>query len=220
MSKRFFQITCLAVLSACLVVSACSDKKLANNPGISTNPIPQYRYSFTVVSGDAAVGQAMILGIFSDKVDTVLSCDLNGQAQLESELALQSALAMAPGKSGVLTTVVEGENTVNLESVDTVAVQSPPIIATDYVFGVYDTDGNGDVRFRYRYSFRYFYCSSWLPAWPIGDPNPNHWMSWQISDFSSPWLGKKLLVPRRYQLWHQTVYGRSISRALFLVSSL
>jgi hypothetical protein len=56
--------------------------------------------------------------------------------------------------------------------------------------------------------------------WSVGtgkySPHPNKWDTKNVKDFKSPWKGKKLYVPRRYQVYHQNVNGFSISGALFL----
>jgi hypothetical protein len=68
-----------------------------------------------------------------------------------------------------------------------------------------------------------YYCTTNLPDLSLGvscyKPDPNMWNSIDISDFS-PWSGKKLLVPRRYQIWHSAYQGYSISQALFMESLL
>lgn len=84
-------------------------------------------------------------------------------------------------------------------------------------FGVYQTDANGDVSFKYKGAFQYFICASDLP-WIKGNPNPNDWDKQVLTNWLPTWKGEKLLVPRTYQYYHKLVYGYSISQVLYLVS--
>jgi len=174
-----------------------------------------------VLRDGQAVAKAEVMAIWSTDLDTVLVCDDRGRFTLTSQQAPTSVTAAVLGAWG--TTSVTGSDqaiVIELQAVvQTQPTAQPQDTASEYWFGVYDTDSHGDVRFRYRYNFSRFYCSSWLPGWPYGDPNPNHWTSWNLSDFPYPWKGKKLLVPTRYQWWHQAAYGFSISSALFLISN-
>jgi hypothetical protein len=158
-----------------------------------------------------------VIVILENDRDTLLQVDHEGYARLTTDSKARAAVGASLGLSGMKSIDQDGQVIIALNPIAIVDSIEKSIAAV-YVFGVYDTDTNGDVRFRYRFNFSYFYCSTSLPGWPYGDPNPNHWMNWNILDFS-PWSGKKLLVPRRYQYWHQIVYGFSISRTLLLVAN-
>ncbi|MCD4706098.1 hypothetical protein K8R61_03390 [bacterium] len=85
-------------------------------------------------------------------------------------------------------------------------------------FGVYETTEEGDVSFKYQGDFKQFYCINYLPClgWGVNGPNPNNWDGWELTDWLPTWKGEKLLVPERYQLYHEYTYGYSISDALYL----
>lgn len=200
-----------------LFVQSCSQKK-ALNPDQPSAPLI---YRFTVVENSTPIPDATIIGIFDSDNDTILVCNEQGQVILNTERPLTAVCGASMGLSGVVgVSNDDGDILIAVEKVpappDSVSL---PKVAATYWFGVYDTDSHGDVRFRYLYNFAYFYCSYWLPGWPFGDPNPNHWTSWNLTDFPYPWKGKKLLVPRTYQYWYRAVYGYSISRALFLIAT-
>ncbi len=89
--------------------------------------------------------------------------------------------------------------------------------ASLHYFGVCQTDANGDVSFRYTGARQFILCINYLP-WLAESPNPNNWNGWALTNWLPKWKGQKLLVPRRYQIWHQNVYGYPISQALYLVS--
>ncbi len=158
---------------------------------------------------------------WSDGSTEYISTDEAGQFSLTTDRGRPfSLVAATTGLSGNLG--INGSTDLESVVVQLAVVESPaePFLksADELWFGVYDTDSHGDVRFRYRYSFRRFGCATWLPGYLGENPNPNTWTSWSLSDFPSPWSGRKLLVPRRFQWWHQVVYGWSISRALYLVA--
>ncbi len=141
------------------------------------------------------------------------------QAEIPSDLSVKAVLAVALGKAGM----TEVENRMSGLKIDMSAIvqqrQVVPTNATsDYWFGVYSTDGNGDVKFRYQFAFSRFTCINYLP-WLFESTNPNSWLSWDLTDFPSPWKGKFLAVPRRYQDWHKWVYGYPIQQALYLIAS-
>jgi len=187
------------------------------NKALNQDPLV---YRLHVVHRGTSVSDASVIGLFTDGTDTIMVCDANGSVNLETDKPLVAVGGVAKGLSGVKSVDCPGNWEVEVQSVLLAKTSAQGVTSAGaYVFGVYDTDGHGDVRFRYQFNFAYFYCSSGLPGWPYGDPNPNHWTSWNLTDFPYPWKGKKLLVPTRYQWWHQAVYGYSISRALFLVST-
>lgn len=70
--------------------------------------------------------------------------------------------------------------------------------------------------------FSRFTCINYLPwiLWFNGwqNPDPNSWLSWNLTGFSAPWRGKFLAVPTRLQWWHQAYYGYPIQRALYLIA--
>jgi hypothetical protein len=176
-----------------------------------------FSYQFSVAHDGKPFADAAVIVILSDGSDTLLATDQMGYTEFVSRKQANSAIGVSLGLSGTSTIADVGNVPIVLESIPKMAASELNASAT-YVFGVYNTNNDGDVRFRYQYNFSYFYCSYWLPWTLWSDPNPNHWTSWGISDFS-PWLGKKLLVPRTYQYWYREAYHLPISSALFLVST-
>lgn len=161
---------------------------------------------------------AQLFVVCADGSHAEKSTNPDGLFRLELEGRPVRLLAVKTGAFAELA-VTSGRMIVELKPGEVCAPEAvPQYQLSDYRFGVYDTDSHGDVRFRYRYSFSRFLCINWMPNLGEGGPNPNNWTSWSISDFSAPWKGKKLLVPRRYRWFHQGYYGYSISRALVLIA--
>lgn len=150
----------------------------------------------------------------------------DGQGRFRSTYLLNSnvdgVVAVSHGKTG---SVKVDLKTTDLR-VDLKSLQAPNQLSTtrtlgEYWFGVYSTDGNGDVKFRYQFSFIKFTCVNPLPwIWWGGwqNPDPNSWVSWDLKGFPTPWKGKFLAVPTRLQWWHQAYYGYPIQKALYLIS--
>lgn len=202
------------LLIGILLSYGCADKP---NNSITIPGDVLYSYQFTLTKDGASVADASVIVILSDGSDTLLATDKMGYTEFVSRKQASSAIGVTFGLSGTSAITDVGKVSIVLEPIPKMAASELNANAT-YVFGVYDTNNDGDVRFRYQYNFSYFYCSYWLPWTFWSDPNPNHWTSWGISDFS-PWLGKKLLVPRTYQYWYREAYHLPISSALFLVST-
>lgn len=150
--------------------------------------------------------------------EVVLKCDKNGEVFINDVDNIKMLVAMAPNMSAIVENPKNGYLEIFLENLDETNVKEK---SAQYVgaFGVYDTDGNGDVRFKYQGDFLYYDCINYLP-WLLTSPDPNDWDGWDLTDFPSPWKGKKLLVPTRYQTYHSTVYGYSISGALLLYAEI
>lgn len=208
----------VACVAAATFISGCSEEK-SSNPVSNPSEGTQFEYRINVQHDGNQVAQASVIAIFGNDRDTLLTCSDAGFVSLKTSEPVAVLVGASLGLSGMCQSVEAGDIRIVLDSVVTSPETAAGKVLAAYVFGVYDTDGNGDVRFRYQYNFSYFYCSSGLPGWPYGDPNPNHWYSQNQNDFPAPWKCKKLLVPRRYQYYHQAVYGFSLSRALFLVST-
>jgi len=212
--------TLLTMLPLFLVLAFIGCSKNSDQQSSPTSSVKLSQFQVQVTDGSNQVPNAKVLIIYDDNSDLTLSTDTEGKLDFETNKKVSALCAMTLGYSGYVTDVSPGNIRIAVEAApapDTsVVVQKP---SATYYFGVYDTDGNGDVRFRYQYNFSYYYCNVWLPGWPYGDPNPNHWDGWNITDCPSPWKGKKLLVPRRYQIYCQNVYGFSISNVLILVAT-
>lgn len=206
-----------SILAANFLVG-CSQEK-SSNPVSQQGEGTQYVYQINVQRNGNQVAQASVIAIFQSDRDTLLTCSDVGRVTLRANEPVTLLVGASLGFSGMCQPVEAGDIRITLDSVVASPETAAGKVLAAYVFGVYDTDGNGDVRFRYQYNFSYFYCSSGLPGWPYGNPNPNSWYSENRNDFPAPWKCKKLLVPRRYQYYHQAVYGFSLSRALFLVST-
>jgi len=219
--KHFWSIAppFVALLALGLIVLAgCERESNVTYPTIETS-IGGTIIRGQVVDDEGGVASNLLI-ISKDSKEIYGSSAEDGTFELEVDDQPQIVVAVAFHKTGYCDTPTkDGCWIIELKPVQ---VQTYRLLGTtgEYWWGVYDTDSHGDVRFRYRYNFSRFYCSSWLPGWPFGDPNPNHWTSWDLTDFPYPWKGKKLLVPQRYQWWHHYAYGYSISQALYLVSWL
>lgn len=200
-------ITFFLMIYLCLQIAGCdfvTDNKINRD------------YSVTVTGQDIVQSDADVMILFSDGLDSVLTTDEYGTAHISTEKSITMVIGMKLGFSGIKKCNVNEDNiSVSLQQVEI------PQIQQDWVgtFGVYSTNSDGDVTFRYQGNFRNYYCSSYLPY--LGEStNPNNWGGWPLTEFTLPWKGKKLLVPRRYQVYHRTVYGFSISQALFLQSNI
>ncbi|MDP3964127.1 MAG: hypothetical protein Q8Q20_00500 [bacterium] len=185
----------------------------------ATSPEQNATISGRVLDQDNPVSSEIMV-VYSEDREEYVQTDAEGFFQIDGTLLPKLIVAATEGKTGFVEVFSDQSvYEITLDEIPTSPGQQSLGAMGWYWFGVYDTNGDGDVRFRYRYNFSHFYCSSWLPGyWPFPDPNPNHWDSWDLNDFPPPWKGKMLLVPRRHQWWHQAVYGFSISRALFLIS--
>lgn len=212
---KLFMVCITVALIAIVILTSCQSR----NPIGSGDVGRHYEYNFTVTRSGVPIPHASVIVLFSNDSDTLLTCGANGSVALSVGLPVHVVTGASLGVSGTLDSIQPGAVIIPVAEVPIIDTSAAGKLLATYVFGVYDTDGNGDVRFRYQYTFQYFYCSSWLPGWPYGNPNPNTWTRWTLTDFPAPWKGMKLLVPRRYQYYHQVVYGFSISRALFLVSA-
>lgn len=217
--KRFWPFLTLAatiLILAPFVLSGCG--KLGG--GGSDRPEARVTVQGAVTrNGEAHEAQILVVPIDGGE-DVWVSTLPDGTFHVELSSQPSAIVAVANGLFAELVSPsFEYEVILELVDIPSYASQAlPQGLLGEYWWGVYDTDGHGDVRFRYRYNFSRYYCASWLPGWPIGDPNPNHWGGWDLTDFPPPWKGKKLLVPTRYQIWHRAAYGYSISQALYLVS--
>jgi hypothetical protein len=175
-----------------------------------------FNYEFTVTNENEPVANAEILCITKSDKEVLLRCDKRGHIKYETNDPIAIAVGMIFGYSGVLELNDDGIITIPVQSVPQASAFSTMSIGT---FVVYSTDGNGDVSFRYQGTFIRYYCTSWLPYLGIST-DPNAWSGWVLTNWLPTWKGKKLLVPTRYQTYHKTAYGYSISSALFLESNL
>jgi len=200
-------------LAITLMLTGCSQVDEQSVAGPSSQKVA---YEIWVTYNSQSLADAYVIAVFQDDTDTLLKCNASGFVSLESQKPLRGFGAMNLGLSGFTSSTEPGVIAISVEVVP--EPDTTPVALSTYYFGVYDTDGNGDVRFRYLYNFSYYYCSVYLPWWLLGDKNPNHWDGWDLTDFL-PWNGKKLLVPQTYQYYCQVVYGFSISNALILVST-
>lgn len=159
---------------------------------------------------------ASLICVFTNQSEALLRCDEKGECNLDAT-NLKMIVAVAPHLHSIVN--YPGGQNVELSLRPVLSSGGNKSTSSVATFGVYDTDSNGDVRFRYQGAFQYYYCINSLPSIPPNSPNPNNWDGWTLSDFV-PWNGRKLLVPRTYQWYHSAVYGYSISDALMLVSEI
>lgn len=172
-------------------------------------------YSITVTTNNVQ-SVADVMFVFDNGEDSIISTDINGLVKFKTDKVVLMLVGMKLGHSGVKQIKAEEKIvSLQLENVEITSFE-PDWTGT---FGVYSTNSDGDVTFKYQGNFINYYCSSYLPY--LGEStNPNNWVNWNLTEFTFPWKGKKLLVPRRYQSYHRTVYGFSISQALFLRSNI
>lgn len=172
-------------------------------------------YTVAVNSGTVPQSDALVMFIFTDGTDTIMPVNQNAIASLQTNKSINFVVGMKKGESAIYEATNNNSASINLFLS---SVEIPEIQDWIGTFGAYSTNSDGDVTFRYQGSFLNYYCTSYLPY--LGQTtNPNGWDSQNIT-FPSPWKGKLLLVPRRYQYYHSTVYGYSISLALFLQSNI
>jgi hypothetical protein len=175
-----------------------------------------YFYNVKAVVNGVGISHAKVIAIIDEKKEIILDCCDDGSVNIKTDLPLQQICCVSSQKSGVVSLKNNSNNiiVVEMKEISSTLLKSVDTIGT---FGVYSTDGNGDVSFRYVGSFQEYYCTSWLP-WLGISTNPNDWDGWDLNDWLPTWKGKKLLVPTRYQIFHQSAYGYSISSSLFLTS--
>jgi hypothetical protein len=201
----FFVLLSLALV--CLL--GCSQSNSVNSPN------GNYSYSVKAVDESGAVQGATVIAIIDENSDTTVFCDNQGNASIQSEKPLSKVCCVVLGKSGVVDVSSVGDVVVKLTKNPEISLAKT--LATLHTFGVYSTDGHGDVSFKYQGMWEGYYCTSWLPN--LGETtDPNKWSGWNLTDWPAPWKGKKLLVPTRYQLFHKANYGYSISNALFMIA--
>lgn len=196
----------LIVLNISMLLSGCdfiADSKYSSG------------YSIEVVKEGVPTVAEVIL-IFDDNTDSTLFTNSEGIIIVSSNKIIKTIVGMKLGYCGI--NQLQSENKSIIVALEKVEINS---LSNDWIgtFGVYSTNSDGDVTFKYQGTFLNYYCSSYLPY--LGEAtNPNMWTNWSLTDFTPPWKGKKLLVPRRYQTYHKAVYGYSISHALFLRSNI
>lgn len=175
--------------------------------------------------GAPAVSTKVLVVVESGRdVEAVTNESGSFSCALSSGERVVGIVAVAPLKSGMVT--VNGSQQfyeIVLDAVPTPSMRAAPpagIATHELWYGMYD-EKDGNLRFRYQYTFNRFVCINWMPwVFPYTiSPDPNKWTSWDLTDFPSPWKGKKLLVPTRYRWWHGAVYGYSISQALYLIAT-
>lgn len=169
-------------------------------------------YSYQIKSSAGAI----VIAITNNNAELITACNSNGDAVIKSEEPLNKVCCVVTGKSGI----VDVGNEMNLFAQLSEISKEKGLAKTTTTgtFGACSTDTHGDAIFRYTGTFQQYYCTSWLPY--LGEStNPNKWGGWDLTEWLPTWKGKKLLIPTRYQLYHKTAYGYSISSALFLVSN-
>lgn len=211
-----FAISLLVILA----LAGCNESKNPLGQNYDSSPDAGVIHGRVLHHGAPLPAQVMV--IWSEDDETVVATDPLGRFTVPKHVGVPAAyVAMAEGKSGSIEIFpATGDIVIEVQDVLQMSDQtrsSKPL--DEWWFAVYDTDSHGDVRFRYQFAFSRFFCTSWLAPIPFTSRDPNRWTSWDLSDFPAPWKGKKLLVPRRYRLWHSAVYGFSISGALFLASN-
>lgn len=172
-----------------------------------------YSYLVKAISNGTPEAGARVIAAIDDTREIIGECDINGNALIESPSPVKIICGVSLGKSGTINIGHEGNFIIEMTDLKIPRINNVRSIGT---FGVYSTDSNGDVSFKYTGTFQGYYCTSYLPN--LGLQNPNSWDGWNLTNWLPTWKGKKLLVPRRYQIYHQTAYGYSISSALFLMS--
>ena len=114
---------------------------------------------------------ADVMFVFENGEDSIISADANGLVKIKTDKIVTILVGMKLGFSGVKQLNAE-EKVVNLplEGVDTTSYE-PDWLGT---FGVYSTNSDGDVTFKYQGNFLYYFRSSYLPY--LGEStNPNDW---------------------------------------------
>lgn len=196
------------------VLSGC---KGVENPAEHSRAVVKGR---TVANGQPI--QSDVIVVWGSKEVTTLVTGPDGYFTVEGKEPPAALIGATTGQTGYAEGpfLDETEVVLSIAPLPKAAGEgSPAKTLGEYWFGVYDTDSNGDVRFRYRYNFSRYVCVNYLPWFPWANPNPNTWNGWDVNSFPSPWKGKKLLVPRTFQYWHRSVYGYSISNALYLIAN-
>lgn len=177
---------------------------------------PESNYKIKVERNGIAQSGATVMFVLNGGMDTSIISNEQGEASLITSASVDIIAGMKPGLSGVKNLRAGELNaTISLEDVDT----TKNLGDVTGTFGVYSTDANGDVVFKYKGIFLNHYCVSWLAPLGTGNNsnNPNSWdVHSPFGNFTAPWKGHRLLVPRRYQTWFKNVYGYSISQGLFL----
>ncbi|MEI7620293.1 MAG: hypothetical protein WCJ57_01850 [Candidatus Falkowbacteria bacterium] len=204
--KKTVLILALSLLT--LLIISCS--KDDNQPSNKENG---FTYSIKALSNNFPVSGAKVIAITSNDSEIMVNCDNNGNALIKTLSPIKIICCVSLGKSKAINVSNNNNFIIKMDDLKKPNLQNTKSTGT---FGVYSTDGNGDVSFKYTGIFQGYYCTSWLPY--LGSQNPNSWDGWNLTNWLPTWKGKKLLVPRRYQIYHQTAYGCSISSALFLMS--
>lgn len=200
-----------------LFIVGCSEDEHIN----VVNSQSEKGYLITVVKEDGTRASGVNLLISTEDGDIFTKCNKQGFISLKSEKSIRSVICATLGNSGF--TVVENGSK-NIE-VKLEGVQKLRLAKIAGTYGVYSTDGSGDVSFKYQGNFSSYYCTSSMPAYLPGwnpiwqNTDPNTWGGWNLNDWLPTWKGKKLLVPGRCQWYHQSVYGFSISQALFVITN-
>lgn len=213
------KIAVLCVVAALIGVAGCSRK----STDIVAPKVSNLVNGMVTDSGEALAGSSILVMLESGR-DIELTADVRGQFStvVPDDERVVGVAAAASGRYGIVVTGLYADLQIVTEEIPVTASRaSPSTVMQDLWYGVYDTNSSGDVRFRYQYTFSRFYCINWMSnLFPYTiSPDPNRWTSWDLTDFSSPWKGKKLLVPSRYRWWHGAVYGYSISQALVLIAT-
>lgn len=181
-----------------------------------TNQEKIFFYKFVVVYDGAPLPLASVMCISKSGEEIYLECNNDGEAEVEVASPITLVCGLYIGLSGVVKVHNSGELEIVVKKVN-----SPSFLATASrtgTFAVYSTNKDGDVTFKYLGKIKSYFCTSKLPSLGSGNyaPDPNKWDKKDVSGFKSPYKGKLLYVPRRYQQFHSVVYGFSISQALFL----
>lgn len=205
----------LFLASVFLFYSCKKDENSSARESLSTKS-----FKVRVAHNGSPQAGAIVMCMFSDTEDAIFRCNQNGIVSIPITQKIEMIAALAPNLSSIVEKpdINQKEYEMELEVVSLFSANKKSSAKYIGTFGVYDTDANGDVRFMYQGTFIDYDCINNLP-WLGSSPDPNDWDGWDLDDFL-PSEGKKLLVPRRYQTYHSTVYGYSISDALILRANI
>lgn len=203
--------TLFTILAIFVTLFVCGNTAFSKNIYKETD----FSYEVIVTYENEPVAGATVMCITESDEEILLKCNKRGFVKYETNEQIILMVGMALGLSEVVEIDDDGEINIQVQEVK----QSEGVqIRSIGTFGVYSTDGNGDVSFKYQGAFQGYYCINYLPWIGFVSPDPNDWDGWDLTDWLPTWKGKKLLVPARYQTYHQTVYGYSISDALILMA--
>jgi hypothetical protein len=186
-------------------------------------------YGVTAVHNEDPAPYAKVIVILQSQKEIFLDCDENGYVEFETSEPVTIIYGTTLGLVGAVKPKHSREVVLSLKEIRTQSIVSGITVASSInrsskkrtgTFGVYSTNSDGDVTFKYMGDAKDYFCTSWIPDLSGGDkkyrPDPNKWDKKSISSFKSPYKGKLLYVPRRYQEFHKYFYGWSISSALFM----